>query len=75
VTHVSAATIYPTGTRSDPVLFETLDDALDFSRISQRLIWAAVRGGEHWVFRVYPGGRHERHAAKTLALTGTRFGA
>lgn len=54
--HITTVTIYPTGTREDPVIFESLDDALNFSRITGRLIWAATRSSGS-AYKIYPGGR------------------
>jgi len=75
--HITTLTIYPTGTRYRPVLFETLDDALSFSRISGRVIWAIVRGFPMWSYRVFPGGRNERFSTNKdenrLAPSGTRL--
>jgi|HubBroStandDraft_5_1064220.scaffolds.fasta_scaffold1147695_2 hypothetical protein len=64
LTHASNVTIYPVGTGSDPLLFESLQDALDFSRITQRMIWAIVSDEPENVYRIYPGGRNELHNAR-----------
>jgi hypothetical protein len=59
--HISAVTIYPTGTRGFPLLFESLEDACAFARITKRLIWAEVRGDIVSSYRIFPGGRCEMH--------------
>jgi hypothetical protein len=65
--HISAVTIYPVGTRNAPVLFETLEDACAFARITRRLIWAEVICEIDSRYRIFPGGRCEMHISGPLA--------
>lgn len=53
----------PRSTREAPWLFNSLDDAQLFSRISSRIVWA-VRSDDLNIYRFYPGGRGEAYPAE-----------
>lgn len=79
----------PRSTREDPWRFKSLDEAIAFSRISFKTVWAFVDKcdeDEHpgRTFRIYPGGRVEdwtealkatKKRRKSLAPNGTRLSA
>jgi hypothetical protein len=65
VIHVTCLTVYPTGTPSNPIVFESLADAQTFSRITGRHIYAATREGIP-VWQIWPGGRTVEYGVEVL---------